>query len=192
MEAESKVRTYHTWTASGLDCHHSGSDCANCVIHRALGWHKEPFNSEKKCHQPDANRILLEKNIHPDECSPKESSPPLRKALPGDYTGREREQFAHHVRQKIVRLLEKWGEGSLKQITGHFNAVSLDQQWAGEPLQAQIYKMVRAGVLKVSEASSAREGTPVYQVADASKLPGLLRQNYRAGNPFGMNGRDAE
>jgi hypothetical protein len=63
MMIEPQTRTYNAWSVMGIYCQKTNADCGNCEMNKIFSFHKNAYTLNKRCHQPEANRILLEKGI---------------------------------------------------------------------------------------------------------------------------------
>lgn len=163
------------WTSTGIDCHLSNEDCSRCPIFLAYGRHKNHLDSSLRCHQPTANKILIERQTaFPEECQTVNRNRPtqMRKKPAG---GREvSEEQAVLLRQEIVRLLQTLEVPSVQPIVNKLSeARFLDREWTYNSIQHHIQRMIAFGVI---EFSGKKGYTKLYSVIDADKLAYISKQ----------------
>jgi hypothetical protein len=169
--------TYKQWSSTGLECHQTKADCSNCTVFQNWGLHKNASIPERRCRQPEANQILLNKGVEPPEKPP--TSGGWRKGKKSHSSllncGRKAERVGALLRQEIVTILNEKGSATTNQILAELNRrYFLDCDWGTRNIDNHLTKMKRRGIL--TTVGMAANKAAILKVLDAGKLSDLLRK----------------
>lgn len=164
VEPMAKPTNYRwLWTQTGIDCHDSGADCANCIIFRTTGKHKD--DPKNTCHQRSFNQNLLQRGIkRPANLNEGYKAPKRWKALsPSE---------CYTLRQELFRLVSTMDIPTTRSMASALTSAQFlgREEWTVDIVNCHAGRMKKVGAINQKDRTIRSQGSLIWEPLDASKI----------------------